>query len=420
MDEAGEPAVGVDLRAMQYRYGPGGRTLNQMSGGMFRTDDLGAFRVYGLQPGQYYVAARPDRPFLGGPPVAGDIGPVTTYFPNAPDPATAQRVTVAAGRETGPVIITLVSTKLSSVRGRAVMSSGQPFANTSVQATLRDNTGSYGGTGGRTTADGSFEIRGLSAGTYDLEVRVQNFTRDDDSEVARQTITVTGDDVDGLLLVGGKPGIARGKVVSDDGTPILPSSMTVQAQLPGPEMRFYSPPATVKDDFTFELRGLFGQRLFRMFGMPPSPPGGQPWMLKAVMLNGTDIIDKPLDIPPGVVIEGIEMVFTQKAAELAGTVTISGGARLEDASIILFAADEALWREPNRFVRLARPDKASTYKFTMVPAHNDYLLVTALQLEPGQWMDPDFLRSVRDRAMRLSLYDGEKRVQNIRIAAMAQ
>jgi hypothetical protein len=35
-------------------------------------------------------------------------------------------------------------------------------------------------------------------------------------------------------------------------------------------------------------------------------------------------------------------------------------------------------------------------------------------------MDPDFLRSIRDRAMRLSLYDGEKRVQNIRIAAQPQ
>jgi hypothetical protein len=56
----------------------------------------------------------------------GDAGPITTYFPSAADPAAALRVAVAAGKETGPVHITLVSTKLSDVRGRATMSDGQP------------------------------------------------------------------------------------------------------------------------------------------------------------------------------------------------------------------------------------------------------------------------------------------------------
>jgi hypothetical protein len=143
-------------------------------------------------------------------------------------------------------------------------------------------------------------------------------------------------------------------------------------------------------------------------------------MLKSVMLNGTDITDKPIDIQPGAVLEGVEMIFTQKAAELSGSVTMSGDVPLQDAWIILFPADESLWRDSSRFVRATRPDKDGTYRLRMLPGHNDYLLVTALQIEPGQYMDPDFLRSIRDRAMRLSLYDGEKRVQNIRIAAQPQ
>ena len=416
MDEAGEPAVGVEVRALQYRYGPGGRTLDGGGFGMFRTDDLGAFRVYGLTPGQYVVTARPNDGFFAQPTTIGDTGPATTYFPNSPDPATAQRVTVAASRETGPLIITLVSTKLSTVRGRALMSNGQPFATTSIGVVVRENNGTSSRQGGRTQADGSFEIKGLTPGTFDLEVRPQSFGRDDDAEVARQTITVTGDDIDGLLLVGSKPGTARGRVVTDDGSPLPYPSMNVMAQAPGPGYRIYSSPAMVKGDGTFELKGLFGQRLFRLGGFTTPPSGGQPWMLKAVMHDGVDITDKPMEIAPGSVIEGLELVFTQKAAELSGTVTMSGDARLEDATIILFPADESLWSDTQRFIRLARPDKAGAYKFSMIHAHNDYLLVTALQLEPGQFMDPEFLRSVRDRALRLSLSDGEKRVQNIRIA----
>jgi hypothetical protein len=417
MDEAGEPAVGVEVRALQYRYGPGGRTLEQTSGfGMFRSDDLGAFRVYGLMPGQYIVTARPNEGFIAQPTTLGDTGPATTYFPNSADPSTAQRVTVAASRETGPVIITLVSTKLSAVRGRALMANGQPFAATSVSVTVRESNGSSSRPGARTQPDGSFEVRGLTPGTYELEVRPQSFTRDEESEVARQTITVTGEDIEGVLLIGSKPGIARGRVITDEGSPLPYPSMNVIAQAPGQGYRFYSSPAIVKGDATFELKGLFGQRLFRLGGFTAPPSGGQPWMLKAVMHDGVDITDKPMEIPPGSVIEGLELVFTQKAAELSGTVTMSGDARFEDATIILFPADESLWADTQRFIRLARPDKAGAYKFSMIPAHHDYLLVTALQLEPGQFMDPDFLRSVRDRAMRLSLSDGEKRVQNIRIA----
>lgn len=419
-DEVGEPAAQIEMRALQYRYGPTGRTLSQTGFfGFMPTDDLGAFRLYGLEPGQYYVSANPRGVMMGGPAVPPEaIGPTTTYFPNSPDPSTAQRVTVAAGRETGPIVITLVSTKLSRVRGRAIMSDGQPFAGTFVNVTLREATGGMSGRpGGMTQPDGSFDIKGLPPGTYQVTVRPQNTREDDDVEVARGTITVVGDDVDGLLLVGGKGGIARGHVTSDDGTPLPYSTMNVSIMPPTPEERFtYGPPARVKDDASFEIKGLFGRQLFRS-GFTAPQPGGTAWMLKAVLLNGTDIIDRPLDFQPGMVVEGLELVFTQKTSEISGTVTMDRGVLPAETSIVLFPADESLWKEFGRLVRVARPEKDGTYRFRTLPAHNDYLLVAAFDLEPGQFMDPDFLRSVRDRAMRLSLFEGEKKVQNIRIAA---
>jgi hypothetical protein len=422
MDEAGEPEIHAELSTTQYSYGPNGRTLTTSGGfGMIRTDDLGGFRIYGLPPGQYYVVAQPLDGFFGAPP-GGDVGPTKTFYPNSPDVGTAQRVTVAAGRETGPVLITLVSTKLSRVRGRAIMSNGQPFAASQVNVLVREEGEmGRGGTAARTTADGSFEIAGLPPGTYELQVRPGNFGRDNDGEFARQTITVSGHDIDGLVLLATRPGIVRGRVVTDDLSPLPKSPMHVMAVEARPGFRFNSTPAVVKDDHTFELKGVFGQRLFRHSGYISGPSDGDPWLLKAVMLNGTDIINKPIDIAPGAVIEGLELVFTRKVAELSGTVTIDGGARLEDATIILFPADESLWHDTFRFIRIARPDKDGNYKIEGLVANDDYLLVIALQLEPGQYMDPDFLRSVRNGAMRLSLTEGEKKnVGHLRVTATPQ
>jgi hypothetical protein len=134
------------------------------------------------------------------------------------------------------------------------------------------------------------------------------------------------------------------------------------------------------------------------------------------MLNGIDVIDRPIEFQSGAVVEGLELVFTQKGAELSGTVTADRGTLPPETSIVLFPMDETLWRENSRFVRSVRPDKNGTYRFRSIPAHDNYLLVAATNLEPMQFMDPEFLREMRDRALRLTVYENEKKVQNIRMA----
>src|SRR3954468_12329395 len=54
-DEAGEPMPGVIVRVMRYQYLQGDRRLTPAGAG--QTDDRGAFRVWGLMPGDYYVNA---------------------------------------------------------------------------------------------------------------------------------------------------------------------------------------------------------------------------------------------------------------------------------------------------------------------------------------------------------------------------
>ena len=54
-DETGDPMPGVVVRLMRYQYSQGERQL--VPAGTVQTDDLGGYRVWGLNPGDYYVSA---------------------------------------------------------------------------------------------------------------------------------------------------------------------------------------------------------------------------------------------------------------------------------------------------------------------------------------------------------------------------
>src|SRR6478752_1602219 len=89
MDETGDPMPGITVQAMRYQYAQGNRQL--MPAGNAQTDDQGAFRVWGLNPGDYYVSAQ-SRTFnfggRGGPGFGGRGGAPTGPQPSA-DPGAA-------------------------------------------------------------------------------------------------------------------------------------------------------------------------------------------------------------------------------------------------------------------------------------------------------------------------------------------
>jgi hypothetical protein len=417
-DEFGEPVAGANIQALQLRYQGGSRRLSQTGTVAGATDDLGAFRIYGLQPGQYYVSVRPNNTSQFDGMDTQPTGPTTTYFPNAPDPSTAQRVAVVAGREVA-VTISLVSVRLSRIRGRAVMSTGEPFAQAFVDLTIRDsNDGFRSGGGSPVRADGSFEITGVAPGTYTLTVRPMNFNRDDDPEVGRTLISVAGEDVHDVWVVGSRPGMARGRIVSDDGSalPFQRGEVMINAMAPVMEDRFMiSSQVRVNADLSFEIRGLLGTQLIRATAV-----GTGGWQLKQIIWNGEDITDRGVEFHSGRVVDGIDIVFTRKTTRLSGAITDDRGEIVRDTWIVMFPSDPALWPVPSRFVRATRPSPKGEFQFVGLPPYDDYLIAVAPDMEPGQDQDPEFLRSLRDRSTRVSLQEGETKTQNLRIGRLPQ
>src|SRR5262245_50124753 len=86
-DQSGDPLAGTRVQVLRSRVVQGQRRL-QSVGVVDQTDDTGAFRIYGLPPGDYYVAAAAGL----GDQVKRDP---PTYYPGTANFAEAQSIAIA-------------------------------------------------------------------------------------------------------------------------------------------------------------------------------------------------------------------------------------------------------------------------------------------------------------------------------------
>jgi hypothetical protein len=312
-DEFGEPIAGAQVNALRSRFVNGGRRL--VPSGTAQTDDLGAFRIFGLAPGEYFVAGSLRSQSMtmmpGGNSTGSVEGYAPTYFPGTANAGEAERVVVKVGAETTSVSFSLAATRLVRVSGRVVASSGEPQVQGFLMANLVDRNTVMGMTGfsnAMTRADGTFQINGLAPGTYNIVARPRG-NASPDSEFGQARVTVGAEDVDSVLIVTGRGAIARGTVLTDENTapPFRPQLLSLFARPVEPD----SMPAggfdgRVSDDWTFEISGLSDRRVL-MVNIAESPD----WALKSISLNGVDITDTPLEFVPGQVVEGLHVVLSR-------------------------------------------------------------------------------------------------------------
>lgn len=182
LDAAGEPATDVRIMTMhRINVGrPGAaevRLIPAPGGG--QTNDLGEFRIAGLAPGEYYVAAMPrgGSPF-GGPavmPTANATANITTSYPGTINQAAAQTINVAAGETVENIVFNLQSVPAFRVSGRVVDENGAPVAGAMVMLIAGEPRANafMGPTGNaRTGDDGRFAISEVPSGAYRLNASV--------------------------------------------------------------------------------------------------------------------------------------------------------------------------------------------------------------------------------------------------------
>jgi protocatechuate 3,4-dioxygenase beta subunit len=404
LDENGDPIEGAAVLMLQTRYISGRRRLAVPANtSTARTNDLGRYRLYGVPAGAYLVSAE-----IGQVQTSDIPGYTRTYFPGTVNPADAQIVSVASGQQTGDVDFALQQTRTGTVAGRVLDSQGNPW-NGAVVMSPSDRSGAAFSLsmGARVDPGGVFEFPNVAPGEYVIRAFRSRLNPSTEGEFASQFVTVTGGYYVAVEIHASAGATLTGRVVLEGaGVPnrgaVEIAAVPIDSDL-SPLGTGAFARAEIRDDWTFELRGITGPRRFRLVSAPPG------WGLRAVTMRGRDVTDSVISFDAGEDFSGIDVALTDRITRLTGTVPDNRGGTIADYAAIVFSTDRDRWYPESRFLKLVRasPDGAVDVQ-GMPPGEYFAAAIDRGPVSPDadDWQDPAFLESIASRASRVMLTEG--------------
>jgi protocatechuate 3,4-dioxygenase beta subunit len=420
VDENGDPIASVNVRVQQVRFAKGRRRLVSVNGIAPRqTDDLGRYRIFGLQPGRYLIDANGGQPFPAGQ--KPDIpGYARTYYPGTPSPAEAQAIEVNAGEDALNVDVALVRGRIARIAGTAYDASGNPLDGAvRLSPSFRSGAIATPLFPVRTNPNGTFEFANLTPGEYVLQASMARSDSSTEGAFVAQFVTVNETDVSGVILRMAAGSTIAGRVTVDgaeqpDFEDFELSPVTADLDLVS---LADNPPARAEfhDDGSFEMHGVSGPRRLQLVHAPEG------WALKSVRVNGADVTDTPLVFgTPEQSLRGVEVELMHRAVEVTGRVTDARGHAFTDAVVAAFATDRARWYEHSRFLAHATPDRDARFSLRGLAPGEYYVAAIdrrqAADVE-SELVNPEFLESVIADATRVTLAEGKTASLTLRLGA---
>ena len=111
---------------------------------------------------------------------------------------------------------------------------------------------------------------------------------------------------------------------------------------------------------------------------------------------------------------GVTVTLSDKRTELSGTLSSASGQPVSDYYVIAFSADRSNWRFGSRRNMSARPATDGRFILADLPA-GEYLVAALTDLDPNDWQDAAFLEQVAPAAVKVTILEGEKKTQDLRI-----
>ncbi|MCP5111538.1 MAG: hypothetical protein GY953_11960, partial [bacterium] len=195
VDGDGEPVLGISVSALRYRYQQGRRELE--GGRQVSTDDRGDYRLWGLRPGQVYIAASGNHePRMEFPPrdeATDDFVAPRVFYPGVLEPAEATTLQIRGGEECAGIDIRLQRVRTYRLSGRVEGGSG------SISVSLNKAEDLYSRSShGLRKGKREFTFVRILPGNYVLSAEVRR--TEDDTLYARQRVEVTGSDIPEITL----------------------------------------------------------------------------------------------------------------------------------------------------------------------------------------------------------------------------
>jgi len=300
------------------------------------TDDRGIYRIFGLVPGKYSIAAGADedRFFLGGYTQRGTAYK-RTFHPSTTDAAKATLVEVTEGSEAKNVDITLRRRLVGyTVTGRVVDAAGKGQRNIRYSLTKYVENGSSSNGGMLTDALGGFRFENLPPGNYGLAL---SHSVDTDAYAEPVPFEVIDRDVENLVLKLAEGSSITGSIVFEGVDEKIARTkfrgITVVSYMDGnrsvPDTNVYS--AMMTDDGSFKLTGLgSGVVQFSLSSSGDSEPNFQ-----LVRVERGGVVINGIEIRQGEKISGVRLVVRMPTGGIRGVVNIQNGD--QETHVLVFA-----------------------------------------------------------------------------------
>jgi 5-hydroxyisourate hydrolase-like protein (transthyretin family) len=424
-DGEGEPIAKAAV--ITYRASKRQGKEQEISDDPVLTNDLGEFRIFDLAPGRYYIAVnyRREEPLHRDAPSPNqkfNTGYLPSYYPSTVDPAKAQPISVGPGDEIHAVDFFLSASRFVTVRGRVICdlpgnltASGRVSLNPQgpglAQALqgLEDNFH---------PKDGSFVLRNVPPGSYDLTASIKS-GEPDDWRLARRQLEVGNSDVDGVTIT-----ISRGVDIFGrlrwEGTPPNDlGNLYIGLEPLGESQPLFSRP-TIKPDGTFQFKNVpegSYRPLARLYGAAVN------LFLKSARYGSTTITDAGFTVKPGTDLS-LELTMSSRVARLSGAVLDANSLPVAGATVVLIPDPPrrgVVWQY--KFTTTDQNGKFSMNGLTP----GDYKVfcwdfVDESEEEYGaDWCDPEWLKPYETKGESVHLEEsGQKSVHLTLIETQAQ
>jgi hypothetical protein len=428
----------------------GVRTLTPLRDGATASDGRGLYRIFGVPPGEYVVVlqmpyglrdleqtteadiqrvADPSR--LGGVasgasltslspaavPARPKFGYAPVYFPGTSVLSEAITVTLGAGEERGGVDFEVRMVPNARLNGRAVGPDGRPVA-AQIKVTRVVGGADFLGQFASSDVQGRFTTTGLEPGAYSIDAQTSPGRGANAPMMAGRTEVSIGSGSDVEATVTLHPGVSvAGRLVFETAgatAPVDPSRVRVTVGLDSAGVgSANSVNATAAADGSFTAGGVFPGR-YRLRATVTGPPASTAaWFVKSATMGGRDVLDGAFEVGAGDM-SGAIITMTTRVSEVAGVIQDAAGRAAPEYFIIAFPADRALWMWNSRRIQQARPSHDGAFAFRNLPA-GDYLIGAVTDVEQHEWFEPAFLDGLVGVSVKLTLAEGQKAVQNLRV-----
>jgi len=476
----GEAAANNSVQVYTYQYTNGQRTLAQVAN--TRTNDLGEYRLFWLQPGEYFVSVTNDAAIdsdasLGVADAAnrggntgggqGQLRAVLTsalgngggqalqllgggvtppvYYPGTIDTEGATPVTVAASTEVRGIDFNLRPVRAATVSGRVVApfplgaQAGGGRGNRGgdagglaqvlqigvapVQLSLsrvgsaRQGLGGLAGLGlGGTPVnpDGSFEIKSVAPGEYNLTATANDASNNNQEYTARTRITVGTSDIKNVV-VAVRPGMeVRGKITVESAPPQQFKMTSLRVTLVAEEGGLagianlivgagqgrrgqaggaQGNAGTVAEDGTFTLQNVGAMEYrVRVTGLP------QGAFVQSGRIGSIDALNAPFTVDNQGTVIDLKLGFS--AGRVTGMIADQKGDAVPGVQAILVPDEARRGRTDAYFT--ANADANGQFIINNVPP-GSYKLFSWENIPAGAYQYADFLRRYEDRGVGVTV-----------------